>query len=631
MRKQEYLDHPYVTRQLIAYIGNKRRLLEFLSSVFSDLERPDGATRFLDPFAGSGSVSRLARLRQYSVKASDIEEYAGVLCRAALSFNPDDADHVLGGHGGYRAAIDELNSIGRNAAKDPARVPGYIERTYAPESTEHADYRRERLFYTTENAAFIDAVRDTIDRWFPPGAPESAHRRRDSVEAARTLLIAPLLVEASVHANTSGVFKAYHKGFGGHGKDALSRILAPAELEPMPLIEAPKALVEVCDAAEFCRSHSGDIAYLDPPYNQHQYGSNYFMLNTIARWDKPEISGSRNSDGSLWEKAGIRADWRETRSSFCRRNSAVDAFSDLLEAIDAGTIVLSYNTEGIVPFEALYDLLSQYGDVEIRSFDYVQFRGGRQSAGRRNQTAEIAFVVRRNEHSRPARSNVARDGAHIARSFRVSAYSRNMFVPARVLERFGSLDALLLDPVNMPATASQDGSTIQAVDEAASARFEAGIRLVGLPPSSDLQQLDKTVLEQLEDDLSYAACRDNIEEIDVLLSILESPDQDSLGLDFTVQGRASGVRQSTGEGRGPRGAGERRGPRGVGERRTHERRVLQLLRKLAHPRYVDALKPRYERFVADGERAERNRKVLESLRDSVRARCNINLHLSSER
>ena len=645
MRKQEYLDHPFVTRQLISYIGNKRRLLGFLSSVFTSLERSSGPTRFLDPFAGSGSVSRLAKLRGYSVAACDIEDYSAILCRAALSFAPDNADELLREWGGYAGAVSELNVIGRSAAADTRRTPGYIEHNYAPESTEHADYRTERLFYTTENAAFIDAVRDTIDRWFPPADPGDHRSRHEAVEAARTLLIAPLLVEASVHANTSGVFKAYHKGFGGHGRDALSRILAPAELEPVPLIDGPRGEVAACEAAEFCRRHPADIAYLDPPYNQHQYGSNYFMLNTIARWDKPDVPARRKSDGSLREKAGIRSDWRETRSDFCRRDSAVRAFATLLDAIDASTIVLSYNTEGIVPFEQLYELLSSHGEVQVQSFDYVQFRGGRQSATRSNRTAEMALVVRRRNpvvaggEASQARAGDGRTspGFHIARSFRVASFARQTFVPDRVRERFGSPDAV----IRLDACAASDNahSRVQSdiATDSGNPRFEAGIRLSGLPPASELRKLETGELERLEDDLAHAACRDNIEEIDVLLSVLDSPDASQYELfsepspDFHKSGpsRVPGDFQEPGDSHEPDFPRAPRGPQGPRERRRYEQRVLQLLRKLAHPRYVDALLPRYDRFTDDENRVTRNRKALEALRSSTLARCNISLELSS--
>ena len=78
---------------------------------------------------------------------------------------------------------------------------------------------------------------------------------------------------------------------------------------------------------EFLAGRSADICYLDPPYAVHQYGSNYFMLNTIARWDRPPVSEERGPDGRLRQKAGIRADWKRTRSAFCYRDTAAAALT----------------------------------------------------------------------------------------------------------------------------------------------------------------------------------------------------------------------------------------------------------------------------------------------------------------
>ncbi len=586
MVEQEQLDSPYLTRQLIAYIGNKRRLLGFFRELFAEHERDRGVTTFVDPFAGSGAVARLGRLRGYRVAATDIERYAAVLNRAALCADRAEADRLVHGYGGLETAILELNRIGQNAIEAVAAGDrnvaerGYIAEHYAPRATTSADFRSERLFYTTENASYIDAVRDTIEEWFHCDTEDE--RCPDAV--AKSLLLAPLLYEASVHANTSGVFKAYHKGFGGHGRDALGRILARAELEVPSLIDGPDAEVLRCDAAAFCREHSADIVYLDPPYNQHQYGSNYFMLNTIARWDKPDVDRTRREDGSLIRKAGIRSDWAETRSPFCSRAGAVRAFEELLESIDARVIVLSYNTEGIVPFEELYELLARRGEVRVRSRDYVQFRGGRQSNNRRIHTSEIAFIIRSrtginsvsNRYAGAAShagtsahagsSSHAGTATHAARALRVNALARASFVPDRVVERFGSDYALV-----------QPGAGIAMI-------FERGLNLRTNASVEALQQLPTETLERLESDLSFAACRDNVEELEVLFDLLE------------------------------------RGVAARSEQLAIERRALQLLRKLAHPRYRAEYEKLLERFLSDRERASIHQKSIAALKHSAASR-----------
>ncbi len=391
----------YASTRLIAYIGNKRAILPFLLETFLELDSENLVRSFIDPFAGSGAVARLGRSLGWEVAANDIEEYSRVVNEAWLGVSAEELPLLFAGEGGIESALAAINAMHPQSgdALPPCAAEPYIARHYAPRDTGAADWRKERLFYTRENAVFLDRARYAIDYLHPPLFEEGmdadpALRVR---KAERALLLGLLVYEAATHANTSGVFKAYHKGFGGHGRDALGRILAPMSLEPPLLWEGPPSEVRQEDAAAFCSGRSADLCYLDPPYNQHQYGSNYHLLNTIARWDRHPVRDDRTEDGSLVFAAGIPPSWRENRSAFCSRRTAGEAFRALVASIDARAIVLSYNTEGLVPAAELFDILSDRADIELRSLDYVKYRGGRQSASRRARNCEILFIARRRE------------------------------------------------------------------------------------------------------------------------------------------------------------------------------------------------------------------------------------------
>ncbi|HTX72468.1 MAG TPA: hypothetical protein VMC79_06545, partial [Rectinemataceae bacterium] len=90
-------------------------------------------------------------------------------------------------------------------------------------------------------------------------------------------------------------------------------------------------------------------------------------------------------------------EWRQRRSAFCSAATAPAAFRTLLEAVDARYVLLSYNSEGILSVEELYDLLAERAVVELRSLGYLTYRGGRQSALRRIRNREILFVAERRE------------------------------------------------------------------------------------------------------------------------------------------------------------------------------------------------------------------------------------------
>ena len=413
--------HPYLTRQLIAYIGNKRSLLPFLERAFQSIGASRTVRTFLDPFAGSGAVSRLARLLGWRVLANDWEPYARTLVACHVERGPAELAGMFAVRGGIEAALADLNGLTR-----PRGEP-YVGRHYAPASTENADYRRERLFYTAENGLRIDAIRERIEEWYPGRDLSPAEH------GEKTVLLASLLYQCATHTNTSGVFKAFHKGFGGHGRDALVRILAPIHLQSPVLVEGdPDCRVACEDAVGFAARTGGDLCYLDPPYNQHQYGSNYHLLNTIALWDRPPVSEELGADGRLQARAAIRRDWTRTRSAFCSRANAADALARLLDAVDCPVIALSYGAAGIIPAGRLADLLSRHGSVRLHASGYTAYRGGRQSNHRRIDSTELLWVVERGRETRAA------DHAANARALagcELAALLRRRFDPREVRRR----------------------------------------------------------------------------------------------------------------------------------------------------------------------------------------------------
>jgi adenine-specific DNA-methyltransferase len=206
------------------------------------------------------------------------------------------------------------------------------------------------------------------------------------------------------------------------------------ELEAPVLAEAEPAEVFREDAVRFVRRWTADLAYLDPPYNQHQYGSNYHILNTLVRWDRQPVPLETGPDGRLLRKAGIPPAWKETRSPFCGRSTAREALASLVDALDVRALVLSYNTEGLVPPEELYGMLSERWEVRPEVLDYVRYRGGRQSGTRRVRNHELVYVCRARNGSRLSVSGLAR----LRVELRLRRLFSSRFDPRKILDTFES-------------------------------------------------------------------------------------------------------------------------------------------------------------------------------------------------
>lgn len=357
----------YLTRQLLTYIGNKRALLGFIGQAVERVKGRLGLDklRILDAFSGSGVVSRFFKAHASLLVSNDFEDYAAVTARCFLR-NRGSVDGK-----GLERLIDQLNQqVEANAFE-----PGFIEQLYAPRDEQQIT-AEDRVFYTRENARRLDNYRRLLEA-VPPDN--------------RDLLLGPLLSKASVHANTAGVFKGFYKDrqtgigrFGGSGADALSRIRGQITLE-VPVLSRFECEVEVRqqDANHLASELQGiDLAYVDPPYNQHPYGSNYFMLNLLVHYQRP---------AQISRTSGIPQDWR--RSGYNVRNRSLPLLQDLLEQLDTRFALISFNNEGFIAPDQMHAMLRRLGRVDVLHKIHNTYRGSRNLRDRPLHVLEQLFLL----------------------------------------------------------------------------------------------------------------------------------------------------------------------------------------------------------------------------------------------
>ncbi len=357
----------YLNKQIITYLGNKRSLLTFIGKGIHKISKRINKKKMktFDVFSGSGIVARY--LKQYSEKiiVNDLEKYSQVINNCYLS-NKDDIN--------MRQLEEYYKQLVFTLDNKPLET-GFITRLYAP-NNDNVIRENDRVFYTHRNACYIDTARKYIE----------------SIPVEyKDFLLAPLLSEASKHSNTSGVFKGFYKDsltglgkFGGNKEDALLRILGDIHI-PFPVFSSFSCDFEIYrgDANSIAECiEEVDVAYIDPPYNQHPYGSNYFMLNLIADYIEPR---------NISKVSGIPEDWN--RSSYNKKAKAFASFKELINKIKAKYVLISFNSEGFISKDEMAIFLKTIGNLEILETQYNTFRGSRNLKNRNIHVKEYLYLV----------------------------------------------------------------------------------------------------------------------------------------------------------------------------------------------------------------------------------------------
>lgn len=306
------------------YIGSKHRLANFIKSNVRSVVGEDLTPMvFCDLFAGTGSVGRNFKGEVRSVIANDVEFYSYVLLQNYIG-NYSELN--------YRPWLLQLNEI-------PGKT-GFITQFYSEGG------KGGRLYFSELNGRKIDAARLQIEAW------------KNSGEISENLyyfLLASLIESADKVANTASVYGAFLKKLKASAVKEM--VIFPA------IFETTKNQHQIFnrDANILLPELEGDILYLDPPYNHRQYGSNYHILNTIAKYDIFVPKG----------KTGVREYFK---SSYCKKNKVKRSFEKLIGDANFRYIFLSYNNEGLMPAEEIRKIMEKFGCYDLVAKDYKRFK-----------------------------------------------------------------------------------------------------------------------------------------------------------------------------------------------------------------------------------------------------------------
>lgn len=336
------------------FIGNKTALLpeldQFIHSKVTD------AHSFCDLFSGTASVGRYFK-SQYEIISNDLMYFSYCLAQATIEQDSVPTfDNLV--DFGMIDPIDYLNeSVYREELPQSYR---FFQSNYSPLGG--------RMYITEDNALRIDYARYMIEKWFDRGL----------ISHDESLYLIACLIEGIPYiSNIAGTYGAYHKFWD---KWALN----PFQLKRLDVVSnGQQNRAYHSDANELIQTLTGDILYLDPPYNQCQYNSNYHVLETAARFDFPQLKGVT---GQRVEKVG--------QSQYGSEQSALEAFEDLIKQAQFKHVFVSYSADGVMHLCDVMRILKEYGKSETFDAYAVEYRRYKSQENTEHSTLnEVIFYI----------------------------------------------------------------------------------------------------------------------------------------------------------------------------------------------------------------------------------------------
>ncbi len=334
------------------FIGNKETIVEQIDSFIDNKIASNGKFVLFDAFCGTGSVSDRLK-NKYSIVINDNLKWATVYSAGRL-YAPVCHFERLG--------FDPFDFFNQNRNE----IQGFMYKMYAPTES-------DRMYFTPENAARIDYFRNQIEEWYTSEL---------LTESEYMFLLAGLIESVSKVSNTAGVYGAFLKKWD-------SRALKPIEFVKPSYNECtPKGVTIYNDKIENVISEVDcDILYLDPPYTQNQYGTQYHLLETLILNDRPSVSKVTGSRPVM----PMRSDWsKEYKVSIL--------FDKIIAETKAHYIVLSYNNDGFMSKEYIEAVMKRYGKPETyccKKISYKKYQNWK-SQNHKEHFEYLFFVEKKN-------------------------------------------------------------------------------------------------------------------------------------------------------------------------------------------------------------------------------------------
>ena len=345
-----YFNFGYFDIENRRYIGSKSRLSTWIRDLV--LENTKGNT-FFDVFAGTGVISRTMLDYYDKIIVNDFLYSNEVIYDAFFGNQVIDHSIIMS----YRDKFRELK-------------PDLLKENYF-------SINFGEKFFSLNDAKIIGEIRNIIEK------------SNDLNKREKSILIASLIYSSDKVANTVGHYDAYRRKSVIEDK-FIFNLIKPIYTNSKEIVIFRK------DANDLVRKVDSDVAFIDPPYNSRQYSRFYHVLETLTKWDKPELSG-------VAMKPPV-----ENMSDYCRK-SAPELFMDLITNINSNYIVVTYNntynsksnsSKNKITLEEILFSLNTVGETKVFEKPYSYFNAGKSNL---EDHKEYLFITKVNKFANTKR------------------------------------------------------------------------------------------------------------------------------------------------------------------------------------------------------------------------------------
>ncbi|KEI99891.1 Dam family site-specific DNA-(adenine-N6)-methyltransferase [Clostridium botulinum] len=365
------------------YIGSKVNLLNNIAEVIKQNVKEDVET-FLDLFSGTGVVGEFFK-KDFRILSNDNLYFSYILQKSKIESN----------------SVPQFSNLKKIGIKDPLlfletesftiKDNYFITYNYSPYAG------CERMYFTIENASRIDFIRQTINEW----------KEQELInEKEFSYLLATLIEAVPFISNISGTYGAYLKHWD-------KRALGNLELRNINVLDNKcKNKCYNMDANKLISKVSGDLLYIDTPYNNRQYISNYHVLETIAKYDYPKIYG----------KTGLRP-YEEVKSKYCMKKEVAGVFEDIIKKAKFRHIVISYSSDGLLTDSEIKSIVCNYGLAETFKLYKIPYRKYKSKHKQKNDEL-YEYIIYIQKDIRP-KKNILKKKKVIVKNYKGGLYIKS--------------------------------------------------------------------------------------------------------------------------------------------------------------------------------------------------------------